>query len=116
MLQCPFFLVRYCQVTVGVGMPEAVAWKAAFLPAVTVEVARKLDVPNMVLVVNKVPQAFNMEEVKARVEKTYNATVAAVLPHSEEMMTLASAGIFTLRYPDHIITKQYQALADILMR
>ena len=36
MLQCPFFLVRYCQVTVGVGMPEAVAWKAAFLPAVTV--------------------------------------------------------------------------------
>jgi MinD-like ATPase involved in chromosome partitioning or flagellar assembly len=84
--------------------------------AVTVEVARKLDVPNMVLVVNKVPQAFNMDEVKARVEKTYNATVAAVLPHSEEMMTLASAGIFTLRYPDHIITKQYQALADILMR
>lgn len=84
--------------------------------AVTVEVARKLDVPNMVLVVNKVPQAFNMDEVKARVEKTYNATVAAVLPHSEEMMTLASAGIFTLRYPDHLITKQYQALADILMR
>jgi MinD-like ATPase involved in chromosome partitioning or flagellar assembly len=83
--------------------------------AVTVEVARKLDVPRMVLVVNKVPQAFNMDEVKARVEKTYNAEVAAVLPHSEEMMTLASAGIFTLRYPDHPITKAYKTLAERLM-
>lgn len=83
--------------------------------AVTVEVARKLDVPRMVLVVNKVPQAFNIDEVKARVEKTYNAEVAAVLPHSEEMMTLASAGIFVLRYPDHPISQSYKTLAQRLM-
>src|SRR5574341_2415164 len=75
---------------------------------VTVEVARKLDVPRMVLVVNKVPQVFNMDEVKARVEKTYNCEVAAVLPHSDEMMTLASSGIFVIKYPDHPITQQYK--------
>jgi len=84
--------------------------------AVTVEVARKLDVPNMVLVVNKVPQALNIEDVRARVEKTYNADVAAVLPHSEEMMTLASAAIFAMKYPDHPITKTYEALAARLMK
>jgi len=83
--------------------------------AVTVEVARKLDVPNMVLVVNKVPQSFNIDEVKARVEKTYNAEVAAVFPHSDEMMTLASSAIFALRYPDHPFTKTYQTLANRLM-
>lgn len=71
---------------------------------VTVEVARKLDVPRLVLIVNKVPSVFDSAEVKARVEKTYNCEVAAVLPHSDEMMTLASAGIFVLRYPDHPIT------------
>lgn len=73
---------------------------------VTVEVARKLEVPRMLLVVNKTPPSFNFDEVKARVEQTYRAEVAAVLPHSDEMMTLASAGIFVQKFPDHTITQQ----------
>ncbi len=81
---------------------------------VTVEVARKLDVPRMVLVVNKVPQMFSMNEVKDRVEKTYNCEVAAVLPHSDEMMTLASSGVFVLKYPDHPITQAYKSLSERL--
>ena len=75
---------------------------------VTVDVARKLDVPNMMLIVNKVPAAFDMDEVKARVEQTYGCPVAAVLPHSDEMMTLASGGIFVLRYPSHPVTAAYK--------
>ena len=71
---------------------------------VTVDVARKLDVPRMMLIVNKVPTVFDLGEVKAQVEQTYDCEVAAVLPHSDEMMILASAGIFVLRYPDHPIT------------
>jgi MinD-like ATPase involved in chromosome partitioning or flagellar assembly len=82
---------------------------------VTVEVARKLDVPNLLLIVNKVPSVFDAEEVKQRVERTYNATVGAVLPHSDEMMTLASAGIFVLHYPDHPITQQYKQVARMLV-
>lgn len=81
--------------------------------AVTVDVARKLDVPKMIMLVNKVPQAFDPEDVKARVEQTYRADVGAVLPHSDEMMTLASSGIFSLRYPDHPVTaglRRIQAL------
>jgi septum site-determining protein MinD len=72
--------------------------------AVTVDIARKLDVPKMIMLVNKVPESF-LKDVKARVEQIYNVPVAAVLPHSDEMMTLASSGIFALRYPDHPITK-----------
>lgn len=82
---------------------------------VTVEVARKLDVPRMVLVVNKVPSVFSEQEVKQRVEQTYNAPVAAVVPHSDEMMTLASEGIFVLRYPLHPITEKYKLLTAALM-
>jgi MinD-like ATPase involved in chromosome partitioning or flagellar assembly len=82
---------------------------------VTVDVARKLDVPRMMLIVNKVPACFDPEEVKAQVEQTYGCEVAAVLPHSDEMMILASAGIFVLRYPDHQITASLkQALAKLL--
>lgn len=82
---------------------------------VTIEVARKLDVPRMVLVVNKVPSIFDVDEVKERVEQTYSAQVAAVFPHSNEMMVLASEAIFVLRYPDHPITEQFKLLAQALM-
>ncbi len=82
---------------------------------VTVEVARKLAVPRLVLIVNKVPSALDPAAVKQRVEQTYNCEVAAVLPHSEEMMSLASSGIFALRYPDNPITKMYKQVAQILI-
>lgn len=82
---------------------------------VTVEIARKLAVPQMYLVVNKVPQVFDTGEVKARVEQTYNCDVAAVLPHSDEMMALASAGIFSLHYPDHPVALKYKQLASRLL-
>jgi septum site-determining protein MinD len=78
--------------------------------AVTVDVARKLDVPKLMMVVNKVPQAFDPDDVRARVEQTYKVKVTAVLPHSDEMMTLASSGIFSLKYPDHPVTKGYKAV------
>jgi MinD-like ATPase involved in chromosome partitioning or flagellar assembly len=84
--------------------------------SVTVEVARKLDVPNLLILVNKVPQVFNFDEVKKRVETIYNARVGAVLPHSDEMMTLASSGVFVLSYPDHPISQQYRQMAKLLMQ
>ena len=72
--------------------------------SVTVEVARKLDVPKMLMIVNKVPQVLDLEDVRQRVEQTYNCKVAAVLPHSDEMMALASSGIFCLRHPENMVT------------
>lgn len=81
---------------------------------VTVEVARKLEVPRMFLVVNKTPPGFNLAEVRSRVEKTFNCPVAAVLFHSEEMMVLASGGIFVLRYPDHPFTAALKQVATQL--
>ncbi len=82
---------------------------------VTVEVARKLDVPRMVLIVNKVPSFFNSDDIKKQVESIYNCPVAAILPHSDEMMALASSGVFVLRYPDHPITKLLKNALAMLM-
>ena len=82
--------------------------------SVTVEVARKLGVPQMLLMVNKVPVML-MNEVKQRIEKLYNCEVAVVVPHTDELMTLASSGIFSLRYPDHPVTALYKKMADRVM-
>jgi MinD-like ATPase involved in chromosome partitioning or flagellar assembly len=82
---------------------------------ITVEVARQLEVPAMLLVVNKTPSIFDPEAVKRKVEQAYNCEVAAVLPHSDEMMSLASEGIFVLRYPDHPLTALYKAIVAKLL-
>src|SRR5215510_11628057 len=82
---------------------------------VTVEVARKLNVPRLVIVVNKTPQVYDFNQVRGQVEQLYSAEVAAVMPHSDEMMALASAGIFSLLYPDHEVSKLYKQVAAKLM-
>jgi MinD-like ATPase involved in chromosome partitioning or flagellar assembly len=81
---------------------------------VTIEVARKLDVERILLVVNKVPSVFDPVQLKQRIEETYKCPVAAVLPHSDEMMILASAGIFSVKFPDHPISALYRQIVDQL--
>ena len=71
--------------------------------AVTVDVARKLEVPEVLLVVNKIPSSYDSEDVRAKVQDAYGAEVAAMLPHSDELMALASEGVFSVRHPDHPI-------------
>ncbi len=83
--------------------------------AVTVDIARKLNVPDMLLVVNKAPEAFDFDQIKADMEKAYNCEVAAILPHSDEMMVLGGKGVFALHYPDHPVTLKLNAVADRLM-
>lgn len=80
--------------------------------AVTVEVARKLQVPDMRLVINKMPEVYDFNQVRTLVESKYRCQVAAILPHADEMMTLASQDIFVLRHPDHRISQEIKALVD----
>ncbi len=82
---------------------------------VTVEVARKLDVPRMSIIVNKVPTAFIFEDVRMRVQQVYRCDVAAILPHSDEMMMLASEGVFVHKFPDHAITKSLKNVVNDLL-
>ena len=74
---------------------------------ITVKVARGLQVPGLMIVVNKTPPSLDPSSVKAEVEAAYGCAVAAVLPHSDDMMALASAGIFSVRFPDHPLTTLY---------
>lgn len=81
---------------------------------VTVDVARKLDVPRMYLTINKVLSSFAADDVKQKVEDTYGCEVAAVLPLSEDVVRLASSDLFCLRYPDHPFSRGLGAIADRL--
>ena len=83
---------------------------------ITVKVAQGLEVPHLRLVVNKTPPSLDPAAVKAKVEQAYGCQVAAVLPHSDEMMEMGSSSIFILRYPDHPMTALYkQVVAELIV-
>lgn len=69
--------------------------------AVAVEVARKLEVTKLLLVVNKAVSTLDYNDLQTQVETTYNAPVAGIVPFSEEVMQLGSNGLFCLSYADH---------------
>ncbi len=83
---------------------------------VTVEVARKLGVPELYLVLNKVPAAFDPEPLRDQVEEAYDGPVIAVLPHSDEMMQLSSDGVFALEFPGHPLTRELETMAATVIR
>ncbi|MBE9006322.1 MinD/ParA family protein [Fortiea sp. LEGE XX443] len=84
--------------------------------AVTVEVARKLEVPKMLLLINKALPALDFDVLKQQVEKTYNAPVAGVLPLSEELIQLASSDLFCLRHPEHPFSQVMDQVAQMIMQ
>lgn len=79
--------------------------------SVTVSVAQRLGVPNMLMVVNNTPLDVDLAKLQIRVEEVYGCKVAAVLPYSQDMLTLASKGIFALHYPDHAFTTLLRRVA-----
>jgi MinD-like ATPase involved in chromosome partitioning or flagellar assembly len=79
--------------------------------AVTVEVAQHLGIPKLLLVVNKVLEALDVNSIRSLVEKTYDAPVAGVLPMAQEMMLLGSRDLFCLKYPKHPLTQELIAIA-----
>jgi MinD-like ATPase involved in chromosome partitioning or flagellar assembly len=79
--------------------------------AVTAELARRLDVRKMLMVVNKVPTSMDREALAAKVKDLYQADVAGVLPLNEEIVNMASGAIFTNYYPNHAFTRNLAQVA-----
>ncbi|WP_448570463.1 MinD/ParA family ATP-binding protein [Trichothermofontia sp.] len=83
--------------------------------AVTVDVARKLEVPKMLLMINKALTSYDFDAMRESVQQTYNVPVAGIMPLSEEMIQLASSEVFVLRYPDHPLSKVIDSVAQQVM-
>ena len=80
--------------------------------AVTVDVARKLKVPMLLLAINKVLTDYDFKDLKRKVESTYQAEVAGIIPESKEILRLASGGIFCLNYPKHPISRTIDLISS----
>ncbi len=82
--------------------------------AVTLQVARKLDTPKTFLVVNKVLASYDPLDVKEQISTKFKVPVAGVFPICDEMVQLASGGVFCLEYPTHSYTQQLKDVANLI--
>lgn len=80
--------------------------------AVTIDVARQLKVRKMLLAINKAHSKLNLAALKQKVEETYTETVAGVFPLSEDVVQLASEGVFCVKYPEHHVSQEFQKVAQ----
>jgi len=83
--------------------------------AVTVELAHRLEVQEILLIVNKVPQGMEAGMLQGQIESTYKAEVVGMLPLNAEMASLASSALFSVRYGDHPITQTLKGIARRIM-
>ncbi|MCA9054169.1 MAG: MinD/ParA family protein [Planctomycetaceae bacterium] len=83
--------------------------------AVTVELARRLNVERILVMLNKVPESLDRAALKEQVEGGYGAPLIGILPLNDEMAELASSGIFVNRFPQHPFSREITAIANRLV-
>ena len=82
--------------------------------AVTVDVARRLMVPTIQLVLNDSSPALDPKVVSAELEETYHCGGGLVLNHTEELLALGSSQPFVLVYPEHPLVERIREIAKKL--
>lgn len=80
--------------------------------AVLLEVIEQLEVTKTLLVPSLVLPTIETTVVQHMLENTYQYPVAGILYLSEDMMGLASQGIFCLHHPNHGLTQTMIAIAQ----
>ena len=83
--------------------------------SVTLEVARKLGVPNIYLVLNKSLPEIHPDDYRRKLFLTYEAEVGAVLPLSIEVARAASGGVFCQESPEHAFSQGVRDLANRIL-
>lgn len=83
--------------------------------AVTIDVARRLKVPSLLLTINKALTDYDFKDLKKKVESTYQTPVAGIIPESKDILRLASNGIFCLSYPNHPISEAIDEIVKSVM-
>lgn len=81
---------------------------------VALEVARRLEVPTIRLLVNSAHPSYDHALIRQEVAEKYRCQVLGILPYDEAMTTLDNHVLFVLRYPEHPFSDKLRALAAAL--
>ncbi len=83
--------------------------------AVTVDVAQRLEVPKLRLVINMALPRYDFDQLRSSVSGTYDVPVAGVLPLSDDVASNASNHVFAAMNPDHLWSQTVREIAEELI-
>lgn len=83
--------------------------------AVAVDVARKLGVPSISLLVNKALTSSDWPQLKSTIEGTYGEKCLGILPQSDDIIRYGGTGLFCLQEPDHPLARGLQTISAAIL-
>lgn len=83
---------------------------------IIIDVARRLNIQELKLIVNEVPISYAEQTVRQEVEQAYGCEVTAVLPHTEQLTLMGSSGLFVLAHPKHSFVTRFRHMTSALGR
>ncbi len=83
--------------------------------ALLVEVAKRLQVPRVRMLVNKVLPTMDWKSVREKVEQAYHYEVIGMLPLDEALITLGSRTLLAKEYPTHPWAAALAEVADAVL-
>ncbi|MGG6296225.1 MinD/ParA family ATP-binding protein [Leptolyngbya sp. AN02str] len=107
-----FLTIAICHVLLLILRPDKQDYQGT---AVALDVARQLNVRDVMFVVNKILPDLSFDALRENVETTYGVPVAGMFSLSSDIVRLASEGVFCLKFPDHPLSQEYRAVAQRLL-
>jgi len=83
--------------------------------AATLSVARKLQVPEIRIIINKKPGIYEDKAIISEVETKFKARIATIIPLLPLLIEVGSRFVVTLRYPDSEFTRNIEEIYRLML-
>ena len=105
--------IALCDILVVILRPDEQDYLGT---AVTFEIARRMEVPQTLLIANRVPPELDMGQLSAKLEKTYKVPVIGVLPFSYGLMMAQSKQVYSFASPNDPFSLATKATAEKIFK
>lgn len=105
--------IALCDILVVILRPDEQDYLGT---AVTFEIARRMEVPQTLLIANRVPPELDMDQLSAKLEKTYKVPVIGVLPFSYGLMMAQSKQVYSFASPNDPFSLATKATAEKILK
>jgi MinD-like ATPase involved in chromosome partitioning or flagellar assembly len=75
-----------------------------------------MEVPRTLLIANRVPPELDMDQLSAKLEKTYKVPVIGVLPFSYGLMMAQSKQVYSFASPNDPFSLATKAAAEKILK
>ncbi|MFW9961437.1 MAG: MinD/ParA family protein [Candidatus Thorarchaeota archaeon] len=83
--------------------------------AATLSVARKLQVPEIRIIINKKPGIYEDKAIVSEVEAKFKAKIATIIPLLPLLIEVGSRFVVILRYPDSEFTRNIEEIYRLML-